>query len=346
MKDASSSNHQRRHLLTQLLRLRRFEQRSTKLIQDGSMHGLLPQVWREGAMAVGVMQALTAEDRVVAGARCHLYALARGVPMNEVVAELCGKITGPNRGRGGPFHLYDRQRRFYGDHSLAAGGLPMAIGLAWSDKLQQRNRVTVCFASASLSAPNEWVGSLNLARSAALPLLCIAAKPSTGQTSGASLAKANRISEPNDRLFEDHPFEEHPFDGQAIEVDESDVIHVVAAAKVACDAIRRGDGPQFLVYDCSPHIMAQHGSQSVTKRDLNSVEPAAESWPDPGAIEHLSQWLRDHNKLSDAAGAAIETALEWEFNEAVRFAEASGREPANALFDRIFAHTLGTNPEV
>ncbi len=337
----SISNLQRRHLLTQLLRLRRFEQRSTKLIQDGSMHGLLPQVWREGAMAVGVMQALTAEDRVVAAARCHLYALARGVPMNAVMAELFGKITGPNRGRGGSFHLYDRDRRFCGDHSLAAGGLPMAVGLAWSDKLHQRNRVTVCFASASLSAPNEWVGSLNLARSAALPLLCIAAKPSTGQTSGASLAKANRISEPNDRLFEDHPF-----DGQAIEVDESDVIHVAAAAKAACDAIRRGEGPQFLAYDCRPLRVGQLGLDNAGKQVLDSAEPAAESWPDPGAIEHLSQWLRDHNKLSDAAGAAIETALEWEFNEAVRFAEASGREPANALFDRIFAHPLGTNPEV
>ena len=337
MKDGIS-NLQRRHLLTQMLRLRRFEHRSTKLVQDGSMHGLLPQVWREGAMAVGVMQALTADDRVVAAARCHLYALARGVPMNEVVAELCGKITGPNRGRGGPFHLYDRQRRFYGDHSLAAGGLPMAIGLAWSDKLQQRNRVTVCFASASLSAPNEWVGSLNLARSAALPLLCIAAKPSTGQTSGASLAKAGRISEPDDPLFEDHLFEDHSFDGQAIEVDESDVIHVAAAAKAACDAIRRGEGPQFLAYDCRPLRVGQPGLDDTGKQVLNSAEPAAESWPDPGAIEHLSQWLRDHNKLSDAAGAAIETALDWEFNEAVRFAEASGREPANALFDRIFAH--------
>ena len=337
MKDGIS-NLQRRHLLTQMLRLRRFEHRSTKLVQDGSMHGLLPQVWREGAMAVGVMQALTADDRVVAGARCHLYALARGVPMNDVMAELFGKITGPNRGRGGPFHLYDRDRRFYGDHSLAAGGLPMAVGLAWSDKLQQRNRVTVCFASASLSTPNEWVGSLNLARSAALPLLCIAAKPRTAQTAGAPLAKADRTSESDGHLFEDHLFEDHPFDGQAIEVDESDVIHVAAAAKAACDAIRRGEGPQFLAYDCCPLIVGQLGLDDTGKQVLNSAEPAAESWPDPGAIEHLSQWLRDHNKLSDAAGAAIETALEWEFNEAVRFAEASGREPANALSDRIFAH--------
>ncbi|WP_287419992.1 thiamine pyrophosphate-dependent enzyme [Reinekea sp.] len=337
MKDGIS-NLQRRHLLTQMLRLRRFEHRSTKLVQDGSMHGLLPQVWREGAMAVGVMQALTADDRVVAAARCHLYALALGVPMNDVMAELFGKITGPNRGRGGSFHLYDPDRRFYGDHSLAAGGLPMAVGLAWSDKLQQRNRVTVCFASASLSAPNEWVGSLNLARSAALPLLCIAAKPRTGQISGAPLAKAGRISEPDDPLFEDHLFEDHSFDGQAIEVDESDVIHVAAAAKAACDAIRRGEGPQFLAYDCRPLRVGQPGLDDTGKQVLNSAEPAAESWPDPGAIEHLSQWLRDHKKLSDAAGAAIETALDWEFNEAVRFAEASGREPANALFDRIFAH--------
>jgi pyruvate dehydrogenase E1 component alpha subunit len=332
MKDGIS-NLQRRHLLTQMLRLRRFEHRSTKLVQDGSMHGLLPQVWRESVMAVGVMQALTADDRVVAAARCHLYALALGVPMNDVMAELFGKITGPNRGRGGSVHLYDRDRRFYGDHSLAAGGLPMAVGLAWSDKLQQRNRVTVCFASASLSAPNEWVGSLNLARSAALPLLCIAAKPRTAQTAGAPLAKADRTSESDGHLFEDHPF-----DGQAIEVDESDVIHVAAAAKAACDAIRRGEGPQFLAYDCRPLIVGQLGLDNAGKQLLDSAEPAAESWPDPGAIEHLSQWLRDHNKLSDAAGAAIETALEWEFNEAVRFAEASGREPANALFDRIFAH--------
>ena len=119
-----------RERLRAMSRIRRFEEKSAELYSAGKIRGFLHLYVGEEAIATGVMAALSPDDAVVSTYREHGHALARGVPMGSVMAEMFGKVEGCSRGRGGSMHLFDVARRFYGGNAIVAGGLPLAAGLA------------------------------------------------------------------------------------------------------------------------------------------------------------------------------------------------------------------------
>ena len=105
----------RRHahgLLRQMLRIRRFEERCAELYSAGSIRGFLHLYVGEEAIAAGALAALEPRDAILSTYREHGHALARGVPMDTVMAEMYGKVEGCSGGRGGSMHLFDAERRF------------------------------------------------------------------------------------------------------------------------------------------------------------------------------------------------------------------------------------------
>src|ERR1039458_2205198 len=110
----------RRHLLTDMLRIRRFEERCVELYSSTEIRGFLHLSIGEEACAVGIMQALGPQDAIVSTYRDHGHALARGLSMRSVMAELEGKVDGCSRGRGGSMHLFDVDARFYGGKPILA----------------------------------------------------------------------------------------------------------------------------------------------------------------------------------------------------------------------------------
>src|SRR3972149_3540055 len=119
-----------RHLLREMLRIRRFEETCAELYSAGKIRGFLHLYIGEEAVAVGAMQALSPDDAIVATYREHGHALARGIPANALMAEMYGKQEGCSRGRGGSMHVFDAATRFYGGNAIVAGGLPVAAGPA------------------------------------------------------------------------------------------------------------------------------------------------------------------------------------------------------------------------
>ena len=103
--------------------------------------------------------------------REHGHALARGVGMDSLMAEMYGKVTGCSRGRGGSMHLFDTGRRFYGGNAIVGGGLPLAVGLALADKMRGIAGVTACFFGDGAVAEGEFHECMNLAALWDLPLL-------------------------------------------------------------------------------------------------------------------------------------------------------------------------------
>src|SRR5512145_949424 len=171
---AENQGLKRNHALTllrEMLRIRRFEEKCAELYSLGKIRGFLHLYIGEEAVAAGAMQALTPEDAIVTTYREHGHALARGVTMGTVMAEMFGKANGSRRGRGGSMHLFDASRRFYGAYAIVSGGLPIAVGLALADKLQNRNRVTACFFGDGAVAEGEFHESMNLAALWKLPVL-------------------------------------------------------------------------------------------------------------------------------------------------------------------------------
>src|SRR5512136_865517 len=141
--EAAPANANRKHallLLREMLRIRRFEEKAAEVYTLSKILGFLHLYIGEEAVAVGAMQALTPEDRIVATYREHGQALARGIPAKVLMAEMYGKATGCSRGRGGSMHLFDARTRFYGGNAIVAGHLPLAAGLALADRIRGETR--------------------------------------------------------------------------------------------------------------------------------------------------------------------------------------------------------------
>ena len=154
------------------------------------------------------------------------------------MAEMYGKQEGCSRGRGGSMHLFDAATRFYGGNAIVGGGLPVAVGLALADKMQQRARVTACFFGEGAVAEGEFHESMNLAALWKLPVLFCC------ENNLYAMGTALERSESETDLCLKATSYEMP----AWPVDGMDVAACEAAARRAALAVRSGDGPCFLEF--------------------------------------------------------------------------------------------------
>jgi pyruvate dehydrogenase E1 component alpha subunit len=312
-------------LMRQMVRIRRFEEKCVELYQSEKIRGFLHVYIGEEAVAVGVMQALAPEDAVVATYREHGHALARGMKMTTVMAEMYGKREGCSRGRGGSMHIFDAATRFYGGNAIVGGGLPLAVGLGLADSMLKRPQVTACFFGEGAVAEGEFHESMNLAALWKLPVLFVC------ENNLYAMGTALRLSESETDIHLKAQSYRIPSEA----VDGMDVVAVEAAARRAVDAIRAGEGPRFL--ECRTYRFRAH---SMFDAELYRDKAEVEEWKKRGPILRFGNWLRESNILHEAELQAIETAVAAEVDAAVVFAEAGTWEPAEDLTKDVYAEPV------
>ena len=305
------------HLWRQMLRIRRFEAKCVELYQAQKIRGFLHLYDGEEAVAVGVACAMDpGRDAVVATYREHGQALAWGVPMAPLMAEMLGKLQGCCRGRGGSMHLFDRSRRFYGGNAIVGGGLPLAAGVALADQRLGRAAVTACFFGEGAVGEGAFHETLNLAELWKLPMLFVC--ENNLYAMGVPLAD----SEVETDIWRKAKAYRMP----AEQVDGMDPVAVEAAARRAVEQVRAGGGPYFLevrTYRFRAHSMFD--TQAYRTRD------EIEGWRHLDPIERLRAWMLANHSVSDAQLAAIEAEVAAEIDAAVLFAEAGTLEPVEEL---------------
>ncbi|HEX6862378.1 MAG TPA: pyruvate dehydrogenase (acetyl-transferring) E1 component subunit alpha [Thermoanaerobaculia bacterium] len=304
------------HLLSEMLRIRRFEEKCAELYQAEKIRGFLHLYIGEEAVGVGVMQALGPEDAVVATYREHGQAIARGLAMNSVMAEMYGKQEGCSRGRGGSMHLFDTATRFYGGNAIVGGGLPLAVGLALADKLQHRPRVTACFFGDGAVAEGEFHESLNLAALWHLPVLFCC--ENNLYAMGTALHRAQSQL--------DLALKAASYQIPSWAVDGMDVLEVEHAAKSAVALVRRGGGPCFL--ELRTYRFRAH---SMFDAQLYREKSEVETWKERDPVSTFSRLLEESGMLTGDDLAALEKEVALEVEAAVAFAEAGTWEPAESL---------------
>ena len=223
-------------LLSQMVLLRRFEERAAELYAAQKIRGFLHLYVGEEAVAVGACQALEEGEAVVATYREHGHALLRGVPAESVMAEMFGKATGCAGGRGGSMHLFSAEKRFFGGYAIVGGGLPVAVGLALADRMQGRSRVTACFFGDGASEEGAFHEAMNLAGLWRLPVLFLC--ENNLYAMGTHLHRHAAEPEIHRRAAA------YRIAGRA--VDGMDVLAVEEAARAAARAVRAGEGPVLL----------------------------------------------------------------------------------------------------
>lgn len=314
------------HLLRQMLRIRRFEERCAELYTEEKIRGFLHLYIGEEAIAVGAMQCLAPDDAVVATYREHGHALARGISMNAIMAEMFGKLEGCSRGRGGSMHIFDAATRFYGGNAIVGGGLPLAVGLALADKMQGRPRVTACFFGEGAAAEGEFHESLNLAALWRLPVLFVC------ENNLYAMGTALERSESETHIY----LKAQSYGVGAEAVDGMDVVAVETAARRAGAAVRNGEGPRFL--ECQTYRFRAH---SMFDAQLYRDKEEVEAWKQKGPVLRFGQWMVESGMLHPDERVAIDAEIEEELAAAVSFAEAGSWEPVAQLTRDVY--TEGTS---
>ena len=303
-------------LLHTMLRIRRLEEKCAQLYGEMKIRGFLHLYIGEEAIAAGVMQALQPEDAVLGTYREHGHALAKGVSMNRILAEMYGKQQGCCGGRGGSMHLFDGASRFYGGNAIVAGGLPLAVGLALADKMQEKKQVTVCFFGEGAVAEGEFHESLNLAALWQLPVLFVC------ENNLYAMGTALELSESETDIYR----KAESYRMTARVVDGMDVSAVAQAADAAVAAIRAGHGPQFL--EMRTYRFRAH---SMFDPELYRSKSEVEQWKQHCPIEHLVTALKQAKQLDAAELQQMEQSVAEEIQAAVDFAEAGTWESVDSL---------------
>jgi pyruvate dehydrogenase E1 component alpha subunit len=305
------------HLLEAMLRIRLFEAKCVELYQAQKILGFLHLYDGEEAVSVGVIEALRPADAIVATYREHGQALARGIGMDVLLAEMLGKVEGCCRGRGGSMHIFDARTRFYGGNAIVGGGLPLAIGVALGDKMQGRDAVTVCFFGDGAVGEGAYHESLNLAALWRLPVLFVC--ENNLYSMGMALERAEAET--------DIARHAGSYTLPAEAVDGMDVVAVEAAARRALEHIRGGGGPAFL--ECRTYRLRAH---SMFDAQSYRTKEEVAAWRDKGPIVRLTRWMTETGLLHAGEEAAIAERVKAEIEAAVAFAEAGTLEdPADLL---------------
>lgn len=312
-------------LLTDMIRIRKFEDKCAELYTRQKIRGFLHLYDGEEAIAAGIIPVLGESDRLVATYREHGHALVRGVPMKKVMAEMFGKAEGCSGGRGGSMHIFDAEANFYGGNAIVGGGLPLAGGLGLADRLRGEANVTACFFGEGAVAEGEFHETLNLAALWELPVLFVC--ENNGFAMGSAIARTEAISDIHEKAGS--------YGIEAVRVDGMDVVAVEAAARKAIGAIRETGKPAFL--ECMTYRFRAH---SMFDAQLYREKAEVEEWREKGPIKRFRDWLLENRLVHREEIDEIEARIDAEIAEAVDFAEAGTWEPVEDLA----RHVLGEAP--
>lgn len=310
------------HLLSQMLRIRCFEDRCAELYSSGKIRGFLHLYNGEEAIAVGVMEALRAEDAIAGTYREHGHAIARGIPMRSIMAELFGRIDGCCRGRGGSMHIFDAARRFYGGNAIVGACLPLAAGLGLAEKFMGRHAIAVCFFGEGAVAEGEFHESMNLASLWNLPVLFVC--ENNRYAMGTALALSEAETDLATKLS--------GYRLRAESVDGMDVLAVDAMAHELVDFVRRERKPAFL--EAHTYRFRAH---SMYDPQLYRAKSEVQSWEDKGPLIELTTKLKQAGLMNEDDFLQAQRAANAEVDDAVAFAEGSALEPVEELTRFVYA---------
>ncbi|AEV98634.1 pyruvate dehydrogenase (acetyl-transferring) E1 component subunit alpha [Niastella koreensis] len=310
-------------LLSQMMRIRRFEEKAAEMYTKTRIRGFLHLYIGEEAVATGVIQCLSAEDTILSTYREHGHALARGIDASLLMAEMYGKVQGCCRGRGGSMHLFDINKKFYGGNAIVAGHLPIAVGMALAAKKQNKKNITCCFFGDGAVAEGAFHESMNLAALWGVPLLMVC------ENNLYAMGTAIRYS---------HAIQELEKKGaaygiEAVAVNGMDVLAVEAAARLAVVKIQKTGRPYFLV--CNTYRFRAH---SMFDADLYRDKSEVEAWKQKDPIPALQTQLLEQRLVSEEELQKIKNDIEQEMQAAVAFAEGSALEPVEELTKFVYSN--------
>ena len=305
-------------ILRNMYTIRRFELKMTEIFKEkirrGEPVGALHSCEGQEAISAAVSACLRDDDYVFSTHRGHGHAIAKGVELKKVVSELLGKETGCSHGRGGSMHLFDVSVGLMGGNGIVGGGLPLALGTAYSAQYRGTDQVTVCYFGDGAVSQGSFHESLNMAAIWKYPIIYVCENNLYAATT--HFDKQSPIENVADRAV--------AYGIEGVVVDGNDVVAVHTAVLNAVKRARDGAGPTLLeckTYRHHPHCM-------VIPEHRNRQE--VESWKGRDPITIFETKLLEGGDVSQADLDEVSINVNEILEEAVDFAINSPLpDPAN-----------------
>ena len=309
-------------MFRRMVLIRSFEDRLYQLFLQGLVPGTLHQYQGQEAIAVGVCSALRGGDLIFSTHRPVGHAIAKGVPINAIAAELWGKATGCAGGRGGQMHLVDASVGMAPSNAIVGANIPIATGAAVGFKLRGLDRVAVSFFGDGASNTGAFHEGLNLAAVKNAPVVFICENNQYAASTHISLT--TRIEAIADRAA--------AYGIPGFSLDGMDVIGVYEAALAAVDRARRGEGPtllEFKTYRFMGHSRGDPGG-------YRSKQEIAE-WREQDPIRRIRNILLTVYNLGEEPMVEIEAQVQAEVETAIQFAISSPDPAPEEALTHVFA---------
>jgi pyruvate dehydrogenase E1 component alpha subunit len=302
------TNTQRIELFRTMLRCRLFEDRVYYLFLQGRMPGTIHQAAGQEACAAGVCAALQPGDVITSTHRPHEHAVARGLSVKSLMAELFAKTTGCCHGKGGSMHFGDIEKGMLPAIAIVGGGIPLAAGYALALKYRKTGNIVACFFGDGASNIGTFHEGINIAAIWDLPVIFVCENNKYGAST--AIEKTTKVPRIAARA------EAYGIPGRTI--DGNDVEAVYEATLDAADMARAGKGPSLLeleTYRFSGHSRSDPGH-------YRSKEEFAE-WKTRDPLIRYESFCLSTGILSSGEIAEIKASVEKELDEAIAFAESS-----------------------
>lgn len=294
----------KRELLRQMYSIRAFEEMAEQLYAMGKIHGTMHLSIGMEASAVGAIAALRPDDLILSTHRGHGHCIAKGADLNRMMAEFMGKETGYCRGRGGSMHIADIEGGNLGANGVVAGGVPIAVGVGLSLKMQKRDQIILCFFGDGAANLGPFHEALNMAAIWTLPVVYVCENNQYAMS--FPVRKAFAIEHISSRAAA------YGMPGET--VDGNDVLAVYEAVSKGVERARQSEGPSLI-----ENVTYRWRGHSRSDVNRYRTKEEIKSWQEKCPIKRFSKHLLEEgvltkeeiDRLKDEAYAAIDAAVEF-----------------------------------
>lgn len=335
--DKSQKKRAELKMLYDMLAIRRFEEKAQQQYQMQKIGGFLHLYIGQEAVAVGSVAGCKHEDYLITAYRDHGHALARGMGMNEAMAEIFGKATGCSKGLGGSMHYFDKKNNMMGGHAIVGGHIPLGAGLAFASKYRGEDRVTLCYMGDGAINIGSFHEALNMAGLWKLPVIFICENNQFAM--GTHAGRSNPLKEIVDRGA--------GYAMKSLVMDGMDVRAVRDTIADTCAKIRKSPEPYWI--ECRTYRYRGHSmSDPATYRTKEELEKHKKDDP----ITNFAAVLLKEGTLTDEEYKKMDAEVKALAAESVKFAEASAEPPLEDLYKYTFPppnpdyQPIPTTPEI
>ena len=309
-------------LLATMWRIRLFEERVGMLTRGDEIHGLVHLSVGQEGVAAAVCSQLRDDDAVYSGHRAHGHAIAKGAPLEPLLAELMGRASGLCHGLGGSMHIVDVKHGFMGATGVVGGNIPVALGSALAARLRGDDAVAVVFFGDGAVQAGHFNETVNLATLWGLPLILVCENNGFAEfTPRSAHTNVERVSDVV-----------APYELERSTVDGNDAVAVWQAFAGYLAKARKGGGPFLL--ECLTYRLRGHyeGDPAAYREALDAAE-----WQERDPILRLQRHGVAQGWFAEDTFPALESEAAAAVEAAVRFGRESPFPPVELIAEMVYA---------